>query len=700
MKTTLHWYFVFFLITFSWATHAQDMNWLVPLSENVTSFRIHQLDSANLVVSLKRDTQLVFILNDQVFTPTGFDTIINNGGSMSLARKKGLWGLFDIEANHFVVPPVYDEIQVIIDDEVYWARKFGLWAVINQKNEKIRDYSRNKGFKFYRNIIKLNNGTFLLQLSSEWISLPSLPDSILDLNSFMQVGSHFWSQDLKKEKWFVLDAHGKVVDTLDYGGDFIRFDEGKVVLESNKNDVILLDLNGKFVRKQHKKWYREDVKVDHFGAYSIVGNRLLDTNGVEISLPGTGSIAAISKDFISQTKGAYFDLYSVPERKVVYKNVSPHVWYNLLFVQNRWGKYGLIDLQDGSLIYPMEWTLSKLSPYVHLLKNDDGFGNVKSILINYEGKEVEINDVTQTRSWKRFFVKVKKTDGSTIYYDHNLDTISDERFDFMATSIIVGDFLICKKHDKYGILDKNLNTILPFVFDKMGRFVDRKLFQFGVENKLGLFRVVDNKIDTLLLPMYDSIGMMKRPTSALGGTFLLKLNGQFGLTKWVDGKLERLTPFKYDAIRYLYWGALIVEKDKKLGLIHLGKNEINLIIPVGYDDISLVSYSKKDLKFPKYLKERSIIEDKRFRVVKNGNIGMYHFSDKQLLSFVPPEYEDIEYLGINNFQVQKGNRYGVIRENGKRIEKIIPIEYDNVKMLHPEVFRLQQGIKAGYVRLK
>ena len=704
MNTILHWLLIFFFSIISMLCTAQSTEWLVPLSENTKNFNIYRIDSSEITVGYIQNNQSFLSINGKLYNPKGIDSITLTKNGDFFARKNGFWGIFDIFNDRFIIPPVYDEIQPINNQEFYKVQKHSLWAIINKENKKIRNYSRILPYKYNKNIIKLNDGSFLVLFQSKWYPMKGLPDNeAIALKTLIPVNKHFWAQDKKKENWFHINSVGQILDTLNISADFKGFDIDNIVfIDRNTNDSLIYSPQRQLVNKiinSTSYGTQHYTPKKYFDTYIISPTKdeqlLLDTNKIEIL--HAKSIKALSKNLVALTNKTKQSIYSIPQKKTLYQDVYLSSKMKNYQVINNQKKCGLIDINDGSEVFPMRLTSCRLlTPYVLSFKKKDEFGSFSTVLFSHNGKSIHLDK--NKRYHKRFgmLIEIKENGHPTFYYDHNLDSISAEKIDFRGVYDL-NNFFIVKKQGKFGIIDKDLNAVLPIIHDYFHN-LGKGYLKFGINKKNGLFGVIGEKLYTFLPAKYSSIKRF-RPNNLEQSTFLVKTDDKYGLFNFSKKETKTTVPIKYQSITPFKKNSCLLELNNKFGLADLSNDKMKIIIPVEYDSIALVNTSKKERKFAKFKPKKTITSRNTYKVWKENKIGIVQLIGNQLITQVPVKYDNISYLGGDNYLLQLGDKFGIQKVLKKHSKLYIPVQYDSIEALHPFIYKLQQGDKFGLVRV-
>lgn len=243
------------------------------------------------------------------------------------------------------------------------------------------------------------------------------------------------------------------------------------------------------------------------------------------------------------------------------------------------------------------------------------------------------------------------------------------------------DFMIAQKNNKYGIIDRLNNVILPFEFDKFlpiykdfKNWRDREWSGYYSATKNGKSGIYNQKGKATIPLEYETVSKLKEGLYCVGS----KGSGYGVLT--IEGK--EVLPIEYENSLYMVNDKYLqTEKDGKYGWIDF---EGVTILPFEYEEINLYNYPTTHWMFKK--KGKWGIMDNDFQVVleprydsmrkRNGflhvklgeKVGFYNRKFKLI---VPIEYKEIEFLSRSLFKVRAGDfgQYGVIDSLGNLLLK-------------------------------
>lgn len=191
------------------------------------------------------------------------------------------------------------------------------------------------------------------------------------------------------------------------------------------------------------------------------------------------------------------------------------------------------------------------------------------------------------------------------------------------------DLFIINSNEKYGVLNTDLETIIPFDYD----FVEKgqQLFLAKKDNKMGY---IDNK-NNIVIPFEYEIATLDENKN-----FIALKNNQTGVTNL---KNNTLIEFKYDNfIRFS--NKFIGYKDKAF---HLLDEKLNKKL-----DATWLGFPSKDTIFYE----------------KNGKFGLLDINGNKITENI---YDELGQQNVKAIIFKKDNKYGLINQKGKIIYKNI-----------------------------
>ena len=355
--------------------------------------------------------------------------------------------------------------------------------------------------------------------------------------------------------------------------------------------------------------------------------------------------------------------YELIGREVIVKpkyDTINDFWENYAIVKLK-NKWGFIN-KEGKEITPIKYDLCRefTNGYATVKLNDkwgyvDTNGKEKILLGDYD-------DIGNT--W-----------GIDILYEWG-DGITTHQF----SNVFLGNFIVIKINEKFGLIDTNENVVVPCKYDEIEK---TRIYGDLISVRIGDKQGIINNEGTEIIPIiYDEIDMDYKKDSVFivqignkqgiidfngkevislkwdkcipscNERTIVKLNEKYGL---IENYTEKeIIPMKYDGIGYVQ-NLLRVKLNEKYGVIDITEKEI---IPMQYDWLHFASFDRYDLS-------------RIFIVIRlDDKCGITDENGKEIL---PIKYDAIRYSSIGFASVQMNGKWGIIDETGN---EIIPIKYD------------------------
>lgn len=202
---------------------------------------------------------------------------------------------------------------------------------------------------------------------------------------------------------------------------------------------------------------------------------------------------------------------------------------------------------------------------------------------------------------------------------------------------------------KYGVVDRQGNEKIPFVYDEA---LDFKRSKNSIAKKNGKFGVISYQNKEIFPFIYDEINELDEVEN-IENIYLLSNKKEDKIVN-IKGETflsgyQMIHPIFYDHSKF------IVKKNNKFGIADL-QNKI--LLPIVFDEISdWVEYGPED----------------RHIVKRNGKYGMVEY--KTFKEKIPAIY-DFVFIARDKVFVGKDEKYGIIDLNNKII---CPLIYDEIK---------------------
>lgn len=258
------------------------------------------------------------------------------------------------------------------------------------------------------------------------------------------------------------------------------------------------------------------------------------------------------------------------------------------------------------------------------------------------------------------------------------------KYDHIKFSGKVGVEFIVKKENKYGVLDYELNVVVPITYD----FIDLYggLLELTSGNKKSYLlgtQIVNHKILTnKVFQVYGQYSSDARTYYVFEEQNKFGIISSIGEIVW-QPKYDDIVPIRRIGNKAIPEYIFFVKSDKKWGITDQKDNVIAPVeyqsVEMGYEDYALVKVD--NLKQFYDLKNKQVVQGISFerfyyltkysRIEKNGLETLIDNETMKLL--FPFKYEFLLHGDSGEFSAGVYNKYGIIDVNDKQI---IPFVYD------------------------
>ena len=190
-----------------------------------------------------------------------------------------------------------------------------------------------------------------------------------------------------------------------------------------------------------------------------------------------------------------------------------------------------------------------------------------------------------------------------------------------------------RKGGKWGYIDKNGNTVIPYIYTRASCFKKGVAAVGKLINNEVRFGLID-KHNNVILPFEFEGCAFSSSIYSPGSVYVVSKNGKCGVYSPTG---TCITPCQYDRIEVFFGGYATVVKDGKQGLLD---EHNHLLIPCEYETCMYDAWAKLVI------------------VVKNGKFGVLDLNNQIL---VPTEFDDVgvcDNSKPNLFKVKKNEKYG------------------------------------------
>lgn len=563
----------------------------------------------------------------------------NETGWFRVHNKKNKWGFIDKDSS-IVIPFEYDFLNPFDDNKLAYGKNKGKEFFINIKGKLIIKPIYEKLGLFSEGLVeaKKNGKTGYLNTKGE-IVIPFLYENQTSFYKGLTVTS-------KDNRFGFINRSGKEVIPIIY--DDARSEQ--------LDDIVIVKKNNKwaFFSNQGKQLsefvFDEVFRTDHYDFSKDVFNRSETTffkNGAALVRKGK------FYEFLNQKIEPAF-----PNNKFDSATVFD-TYQNAIVKRN--GKYGMIK-PNGDFKVPLEYDF--IEPY------DSNHGNYSEYFNARKGKIYSI-----------FNQNLKKI-GESLEPIYNNFKTNNPTISFKNLK------------GKYGVIDRNGNIKVPFVYDEELYFDGGHYAIATKNNEVGLIDS-QNKIlipfgKQFLSEVFDRFDEKPRESP----NYFIVENKT--ISKIVDIN-NRTIINGYQSIRPLFYdhSKLLVKKNNKFGVIDFNNK---ILSPIIYDEFSdWVEYGPENRHIVKIGSKSGMLEEKTFKVKipvvydfvfisrfvvfvgKNKKYGITDLNNKILCPLIYDELKpNFGYglgFGDDKIYARKANQYFEIDINGKILKSVTKAKF-------------------------
>ena len=519
-----------------------------------------------------------------------------------------------------------------------------------------------------------NQGKYLVLescLSSHLTLYPDIDYVLTEKYRFKKEARYVFE---KEGKYGIIDSSGQVTDTTLYdyfsnktcAGLYFAFNSGKwTVFDENLNkitndkydDVFFYKKKNIFLYKKNNKW----------GIYNIV-----NPNN---SKPEYDFLKVINDDLLYYKKRKKYGIISMTGKDIYHTKVPVKINYNksLIYIKND-EENGVI-FKDSILLKPIYKSIKayklKQDKYVFLVKK----GNKWYVYYNKEkitpiGNLTSFKDVKMPNGFTKYKVDgkwgfIRHINGEFRIFAPFYDDIADARYIYL--SLTKSKYLKVKKNNSWGLIDKDNNFVVDYLYDEIYRYNDNYFFVI----KNGKWGTINNKGEEIISTEYDYLKYHNK------NLIYFEKDKKFGLLTF-DNKVifESDSEFKFERAKdqnklqpgYIYMG-------DKVGVVDT--NNLLILKPV-YDEIKAISTDN----------------GVGFLIEKDGEYGLF-YNNKFIVNI-----GDIELYKRGGFHTvyrtdyfifKKNNKYGIVSKQDQKLVKSGNL-YEKLVQ--------QEDIVQGYKRTK
>ena len=687
--------------------HQKNKVYLANIAQGLLSTKAYQdinliLNFSNLTKNIKiyfevNENNKKGLLNDigKEIMACKYDEIISQNIDFFFVGKNKKQALFDKEGKQLSLF-LYDKIEQLKDKNYFSVFQHQQYGVIDEKNKIIlpciydninTDYGGEPYSLFF--IAEKENQNHYFNLQGKEIPKPALPKGIhykehagwgytdknwveiipynyettsytkgnFDTNHALILKMPEKTSLINQKNEFLMPSEYQFVEKTAY---FIVYKkENKYGIVNKKGEIIL-------------PFEYDDIDVT-FYYYTIRKNNKVGS----INQYGEIIIPCIYQSIIKQS--IFFivktgNLYGIVDKQ--HNILMPCIYENIRYIDNqvfvceKKGEYDYFISYQGVVFHSKE----ELNSY--------SFNNIlyiefnkKVFSYNQKGKKIGEN------------IFVESTIFNNTYYIGNLIDVQS-MYSEEAKNMSF-EYKIRNNQTKYGVIDTNGITIVPFIYDYIFNSYDGYLF--ATKDKKGY--KLDNTSKTLPLGNYE-----------IHQKFSNNLIAASSANKWgfwdIKGNIK--IPLQYDLVSDFYKGIAVVYQQEKCGIIDTNGK---ILVPIIYDGLEILDSTyikaKKDCMFGIINSLGEIKTPIIYNFIEQRNIYELPLSmplayEKQINTYQSNMFAEnpnsfnrkTEKRYYDNILVMQNNLMGVVDMNGKTL---IPCQYENLKRLRNNYFEIKDS---------
>jgi WG containing repeat len=329
------------------------------------------------------------------------------------------------------------------------------------------------------------------------------------------------------KKWGLIDQKGQVLQAAVYDGIAEFKSYGYAVMQRNGKVGLLNHLGQEIVPARY-----EDTKVLDSLLIAVMDDSewmVIDLHGNTVLEKGYESVHIWEGRFLGFRKDGKWGIADINGRKICSPKYDEIILLEDGYFKTRNGEsYGLINLQGDVIIEPLCHDVAIYNDSLFFFQINRNWGAV-----NQSGKEVIPPEFDRFKSLSPAFISLYNKQAPVLYSLAAQRVVTS--FGYEAFQPFSGDFALCLKEKRLGLLDWEGTLILKPDYDEISPFSDTA-FRVRQNNKWGIAAFGN----TLLLPIeYDYIAPLKN------AVFLIRQEGRYGL---MNEQFETIVPFEFDRI--------------------------------------------------------------------------------------------------------------------------------------------------------
>ncbi len=301
-------------------------------------------------------------------------------------------------------------------------------------------------------------------------------------------------------KYGLINLEGKQITKPVYDEiSSINYKEGTFLVKQNELEGII-NMKGKVIIKCEY----ESVTSDNY--YSENGNKkqagfivskktedgyrygYANYRGTIILNPIYTQLERVTE--IANEKGVYFIAFKngqaglLKNNKEILNYEYEDIQYNVLgsiFVTKRNGKYGAVNQEGTTVLYPEYDNVYTGGMYLNALKDKDIF------IFDLNGNKIETNEVSKTKTENaNYYITIDKSNKYKVV-DSKDNIIIDK--DYTYIEYLPGDYFIVERDSKSGIIDSNGKSVIELKYDSISRINETDILQMEKNKNIALYNL-------------------------------------------------------------------------------------------------------------------------------------------------------------------------------------------------------------------
>jgi hypothetical protein len=193
---------------------------------------------------------------------------------------------------------------------------------------------------------------------------------------------------------------------------------------------------------------------------------------------------------IANEKGVYFIAFKngqaglLKNNKEILNYEYEDIQYNVLgsiFVTKRNGKYGAVNQEGTTVLYPEYDNVYTGGMYLNALKDKDIF------IFDLNGNKIETNEVSKTKTENaNYYITIDKNNKYKVV-DSKDNIIIDK--DYTYIEYLHGDYFIVERDSKSGIIDSNGKSVIELKYDSISRINETDILQMETNKNIALYNL-------------------------------------------------------------------------------------------------------------------------------------------------------------------------------------------------------------------